>query len=59
MQMKAFSPYAVQNIPIREDSDVRVWSQNVVESTNFLISEKSVGHPHFTGICEGQVTNSF
>jgi hypothetical protein len=44
MQIKAFSPYAaVENIHVREDSDIQVWSQNVVESTNFLISEKSVG----------------
>ena len=50
MKIKAVSPYAVENISAREDSDVQVKSQNVVERTNFL---------HITGICEGLVTNSF
>ena len=45
MQMKAFSPYAVQNIPVRDNSNVQGGGQNVVESTNFLISEKNVKHP--------------
>ena len=59
VKIRAFSPYAVENIPVRKDSDVQVRSQNVVESTNFFISEKSVRHPHFAGICEGQVSYSF
>ena len=59
MKIQAVSPYAVENISAREDSDVQVRSQNVVESTNYLISDKSVGHPHITGICDGLVTDSF
>ena len=56
--MKTDKPDAVENISIGEHSDVQVWSQNCVKSSNFLISKKSVRHPHFACICEGQVTDA-
>ena len=50
-------PDAVQNIPIRVDSDVEIGSENVVEGTNLLVPEESIRHPHLTSISQSQVAN--
>ena len=41
---------AVENITVREDSNVEVGSEDVVKCSNLLISEECVGHPNFAGI---------
>ena len=46
---------AVQHISVGEDTDVHVGCEDLVEATNFLISEEGVWHPHFASICHGQV----
>ena len=48
-------PDAVQHISIRINSDIKVWGEYLVKAPNLLISEESVWHPHFAGICHGQV----
>ena len=52
-------PNAVEDISVWEDANVQVWGEDVVESADFLISEESVWHPHFAGICQGEVADSF
>ena len=41
---------AVENISVREDSNVEVRSEDVVKCSNLFISEERVGHPNFAGI---------
>ena len=48
-------PDAVENIALREDPDVNIGHQDVVESSLLFISEEGVWHPNFLGICHGQV----
>ena len=49
------SPDAVQHVSIWEDSNVQIGSQNVVKTSNLLISKESVGHPDFGRIDQCQV----
>ena len=51
-------PYAVENCPVREYSDVEVRLEDGVECTNFLISKKRIWHPDPAGIRHGQVSYS-
>ena len=48
-------PYAVKHISIGKDSDVSILDQNGVKMSLFFITEKCIGHPDFTRVCEGQV----
>lgn len=48
-------PDTIKNIPIRENSNVKVWLNDVMELAVLLISEKCIRHPHFSGICHCQV----
>ena len=41
---------AVENITVREDSNVEVGSEDVVKCSDLLVSEECVGHPNFAGI---------
>ena len=52
--MKA-PPDAEKDVAIRKDPDVEVWCEYVVESSNLLISEESVWHPHLARVRQGQV----
>ena len=47
-------PDAVQNTSIRENSDVDVGNEDVVEATLLLVAKERVWHPHFcwVGQCE-------
>ena len=51
-------PDTVENISIREDPDIKVRSEDLMESSNLLIPEESVRHPHLAGICQGQVADT-
>ena len=59
MRLLTDLPNAVEDISIWEDADVQIWGEDVMESSDFLISEESVWHPHFAGICQGEVADSF
>ena len=48
-------PYTVEDISIREDPDVQVWLNYLVEFCILLVPEESVRHPHFGPLCHGQV----
>ena len=48
-------PDAVENITIRIDPNIQVGSEDVVKGSNFLISEEGIRHPHFAGICQGEI----
>ena len=50
-------PDTIKDIAIGEDSDVHVGHQNVVKPTLFFITEESVGHPYFLGVCHCEVLN--
>ena len=50
-------PDTVEHVSPREDPDIKVWCQDFMESSNFLISKESVRHPHFAGISHCQVTD--
>ena len=50
---------AVEYVTVREDSDVEIGREYVVEGSNFLISEESVWHPNFAGIRQCQVFDLF
>ena len=50
---------AVENITIREDTDIEVGCQDVVEGSNLLISEERIWHPNFAGIRQGQIFDFF
>ena len=45
------SPDAVEDAPIRENSDVDVGNEYVVEAALFFVAEERVGHPDF--LCIG------
>ena len=51
-------PDTVENISIREDPDIKVRSEDLMESSNLLIPEESVRHPHLAGIRQGQVPDT-
>ena len=53
-QIKA-PPDAEKHIAIRKDPDVEVRCENVVESSDLLVSEESIGHPHFRRVRQSQV----
>ena len=53
-QIKA-PPDAEKHVAIRKDPDVEVWCENVVESSDLLVSEESVRHPHLARVRQGQV----
>ena len=48
-------PDAEEHVAVRKDPDVEVWCENVVESSNFLVSEESVWHPHLARVRQGEV----
>ena len=52
--MKA-PPDAEKDVAIRKDPDVEVWCEDVVESSDLLISEECVWHPHLARVRQGQV----
>ena len=59
MRLLTDLPDAVEDISIWEEADVQICGEDVMESPDFLISEESVWHPHFAGICQGEVADSF
>ena len=48
-------PDAEEYVAVRKYPDVEVWCENVVESSNFLVSEESVRHPHLARVRQGEV----
>ena len=46
----------VEDITIREDTNIEVGGEDAVEPGNLLIPEERVRHPHFADICHGQVS---
>ena len=50
-------PDAIENVAIGENTDIKIWSENRVKSSDLFVPEESVGHPHFTRISHGQVTD--
>lgn len=48
-------PNAVQDVAIREDPDVNIWDDDVVEVSLSLVGKEEIRHPDFLGIREGEV----
>ena len=48
-------PDAVENITVRIDPDVEVGGEDVVEGTDLLVPEESVGHPDLAGVGHRQI----
>ena len=49
--------YTVKDISVGEHPHVQIGLQNVVETADFLITEKCIWHPNFGGICHCEVPN--
>ena len=52
---KAWAPDAVEHVTIGEYPDVEIGSQDIVKTTDLLISKESVWHPYFGGINQCQI----
>ena len=48
-------PDAVEDVSVREDPDVEVGGEDLVEPRHLLVPEEGVRHPHLACICHGQV----
>lgn len=48
-------PYAVEDLATREDPDVDVWENNVVEVSHLLVLEEKVRHPYLVSLRQGEV----
>ena len=51
------SPDAVQDVSIRKYPDVKIRSQNLVKSRDFLVSKECIWHPDFARVSERQIPN--
>ena len=51
----AFLPNAVEDIAVGEYSNISVVDKYPVKMASFFIAEKSVGHPNFLWIRQGQI----
>ena len=50
-----YLPNTVENVAVREDTNVKIWREDGVKPADLLISEESVRHPHLAGVRHGQV----
>ena len=50
-------PDAVEDVAVREDPDVEVGGQDLVEARHLLIPEEGVRHPHLARVSQGQVAD--
>ena len=50
-------PDAVEDVPVREDPDVEVGGEDVVELPDLLVPEEGVRHPHLARVSQGQVAD--
>ena len=46
---------AVEDVPVRVDSDVEVGGEDVVEVSDLLVPEEGVGHPNLARVRQGQI----
>lgn len=53
--MVRWSPDAVEHVTIGKYPDVEIRSQDIVKTTDLLISKESVWHPDFCGIDQCQI----
>ena len=51
-------PYAVKDVAVGIDSDVKVGLNDFVELAVFLVPEKCVWHPDLLGVCHGEVLDA-
>ena len=51
-------PDAVEDVAIREDSDVDIINEDVVEVPGLLVPEESVRHPDLLRVSESQVLHT-
>ena len=50
-------PDAVEDVAVREDPDVEVGGEDVVELPDLLVPEEGVRHPHLARVSQGQVAD--
>ena len=50
-------PDAVEDVTVREDSDVEVGGEDLVEPRHLLVPEESVRHPDLARVSEGEVAD--